>query len=90
MKDKRTIKIQQHYDISLNDVKFKVLSCKINKGNEKLIIKTKIRGQHFPGENNILARFPIEESIMEIYVAYHSMSSDEKIECWEYVIKNKS
>jgi len=86
MKDKRAVKMKQHYYIFLNDIKFKVLSCKINKENDKLIIKTKVRGQHFPTEKRILARLQIEEPTMEICVEYLSMSNDEKIEHWEYKI----
>ena len=84
MKDKRLIKISQHIDIFINDSRFKVLSCKLDNDNRLLRIKTKIKGQTFPCNGRIIVSIPNGDSVANISVIYHSMSSDEKIENWEY------
>ncbi len=85
MKDKRTEKINQHYFISLNNQRFKILKCKIDTEKELLTIKTKIFGQKFPESNNILVSFE-EDCNQSFLVSWKGMFKDEKIECWEYTI----
>ena len=85
MKDKRIEKLKQHYFISLNDQRFKILKHNIDAEKELLIIKTKVFGQDFPHDNNILVSIE-EDNKQSFFVAWKSMFKDEKIECWEYTI----
>lgn len=86
MKDKRLDKITQHYDIYINNHKYKVLSCKILKDERKLSIKTKIRGQSFPHSGLLHLVIPTENISIELHASFHSMSSNAAIEHWEYTI----
>ncbi len=85
MKDKRTEKLKQHYFISLNNQRFKILKHKIDSEKELLTIKTKIFGQKFPEGYNILVSID-DDCKQSFLAAWKGMSKDEKIECWEYTI----
>lgn len=86
MKDKRLDKITQHYDLFINNQKYKVLSCKILEVEHRLSIKTKIRGQAFPHSGRFDILIPSEKLSIELCVAFQSMSSSAAIEHWEYTI----
>ena len=89
MTDKRINKVKQHFDIFINDQKFKVISCKIDEVNGMLSIKTKIFGQAFPRNGRVTITIPSQNSMQDLSVVFHSMSKDSSIEHWEYVIKSE-
>ncbi|MBR5524221.1 MAG: hypothetical protein IKU51_03010 [Clostridia bacterium] len=87
MKDKRLNKVKQHFDILINDQKFKVISCKIDEAGSILSIKTKIFGQDFPHNGCFTIAFPSQDTMQDLSVVFRSMSKDSSIEHWEYTIK---
>ena len=86
MKDKRIDKITQHYDIYINDRKYKVLSCSICEQEHKLSVKTKIRGQDFPRYGHFTITIPAENISQDFCISFQSMGSNTAIEHWEYTI----
>ena len=86
MKDTRIAKIKQHYDIFINDLKYKVIAFNINEEESILTIKTKIKGQAFPLNGQFHISIPSKKHSKNIQVEFKSMSSDVKIEIWEYTI----
>jgi len=87
MKDKRINKVKQHFDMFFNNQKFKVISCKIDKANRVISIKTKIFGQPFPHNGHFTIAIPSKNTTQDLSVVFRSMSSDSSIEHWEYTIK---
>ncbi len=87
MKDKRINKVKQHFDIFINDQKFKVISCKIDEANGTLSIKTKIFGQAFPHNGRFIITIPSQNTFHDLSVVFRAMTKDTVIEHWEYVIK---
>lgn len=53
-------KIKQHYDIFINDKKYKVLTCNICE-EKRLLLKTKIKGQDFPQNGKLLISIPSDD-----------------------------
>lgn len=86
MKDKRFDKINRHFDIFLNDQKFKVISCKIDEVSHVLSIKTKIFGQAFPHHGRFIITIPSENTVMELCISFQSMGKEPAIEQWIYTI----
>lgn len=86
MKDKRMDKLKKHDDIYINDLKFKVLSCKICDEDRKLIIKTKVFGQCFPHNGQIVLVIPSENVSRELSLSFEYMGSNPTIEEWVYRI----
>lgn len=89
MKDKRLNKVKQHFDILINDQKFKVISCKIDEAGSILSIKTKIFGQDFPHNGCFTIAIPSQDTMQDLSVVFRSMSKDSSIEHWEYTIKTE-
>ena len=85
MKDKRIEKVKQHYFISLNDERFKILKHKIDPEKALLTIRTKVFGQNFPRGDNILVSTS-DDNEPSFVVAWKGTWKDEKVECWEYKI----
>lgn len=87
MKDKKIEKIKQHYDIYINDVKFKVIACNINKDKRTLSIKTKIRGQSFPENGQLTIKIPSLDYSQSVCATFEYMMDSTKIEHWVYHIE---
>ena len=87
MKDKRLDKVKQHFDILINDQKFKVISCKIDQVSSILSIKTKIFGQTFPHNGCFTITIPSQNTTHDLSLVFRSMCKDSSIEHWEYTIK---
>jgi hypothetical protein len=85
MKDKRIEKVKQHYFIYLNNERFKVLKHYIDVEKSLLTIKTKVFGQDFPNNDNILFSIA-DDSDQTFVVAWKGMAKNEKNEYWEYRI----
>ena len=86
MKDQRIEKFKQHFDLFLNDQKFKVLSCYI--GEKSLSIKTKVKGQAFPEEGRFTIVIPSKDISKECTLSFQYKISDGAIEDWEYALIN--
>ena len=86
MKDKRLDKVKQHFDILINDQKFKVISCKIDQAGSILSIKTKIFGQAFPHNGRFIIIIPSQNTTYDLSIVFRSMGKDSSIEHWEYTI----
>ena len=89
MKEKRLNKVKQHFDILINDQKFKVISCKIDEAVGILSIKTKLFGQDFPYNGCFTIAIPSQDTMQDLSVVFRSMSKDSSIEHWEYTIKTE-
>ncbi len=89
MKDKRIIKVKQHFDMFFNNQKFKVISCKIDEANRIVSIKTKIFGQPFPNNGCFTITIPSQNTMRDLSVVFRSMGKDSSIEHWEYTIKTE-
>ena len=89
MKDTRIDKVKHHFNVFLNNQKFKVISCKIDQVDGILSIKTKIFGQDFPHDGRFTITIPSQNIIQDLSVEFRSMSKDSSIEHWEYTIKAK-
>ena len=85
MKDKRLEKIKKHYNIQIDNQKFKILSFKVDQDHSIFTIKTKNMGQHFPHGNNCQVLIP-DDTIHSLTIGFKTMYKDEKIETWEYTI----
>ena len=81
MKDKRLEKIKKHYNIQIDNLQFKILSCKVDQDHSIFTIKTKIMGQHFPHDNNCQVLIP-DDTIHSLTIGFKTMYKDEKIETW--------
>ena len=86
MKDKRIVKIQQHFDIFFNNQKFKAISCKINEADATLLITTKIFSQDFPHNGRFTITIPSQNVIHNFSIVFRSMYKNPSIERWEYTI----
>jgi len=86
VKDRRAEKMKKHYNITLNGNKFKVLNCIVSKDEKTLSIRTKVFGQRFPWESFVLAEIPADEGSHYLWLNYAGMSSNTKLENWEYHI----
>ena len=89
MKEKRLNKVKQHFDILINNQKFKVISCKIDEAGGILSIKTKIFGQDFPHNGCFTIAITSQDTMQDLSVVFRSMSKDSSIEHWEYTIKTE-
>ena len=89
MKDQRIRKIKQHFDLFLNNQKFKVLSCKIDEDNHTLSIKTKIWGQKFPHNGHFVFSIPSKNITRNLCISCHSSGKGDSIEEWHYTITNE-
>ena len=87
MKDKRIVKIKQHYSIQIDNQQFKILNHKIDFEQKSFIIKTKVMGQHFPHGDNCKVLFS-NEVTQSLTIRFKAMYKDEKIETWEYAISS--
>ena len=87
MKDKRLDKVKQHFDILINDQKFKVISCKIDEADSILSIITKIFGQTFPHNGRFTITIPSQNTTHDLSVLFRSVCKDSSIEHWEYTIE---
>ena len=86
MSDKRMEKIKLHYDIYINDLKYKVIACVINEEKGTLSLKTKVRGQMFPKNGLVTLCIPSKEYTKTLNLAFKGMLTQPKLEHWEYVI----
>ena len=87
MKDKRINKVKQHFDMFMNNQKFKTISCKIDEADGILSIKTKVFGQYFPHNGRFTIVIPSLNTMQDLSIVFRSMSKDSSIEHWEYTIK---
>lgn len=90
MKDKRITKVKQHFDLFLDDRKFKVTSCRISDADGTLSIKTKIFGQPFPHDGHFILTIPSQNTVRNLSLAFRSMTKDPAIEHWEYSFRKEA
>lgn len=86
MRDHRVEKIKQHFDLFLNEQKFKVIHCNIDEIGHLLSIKTKVFGQAFPHNGHFALSIPSKNLLKELNNSFRSMDSNSSIEHWEYMI----
>ena len=89
MKDKRNVKIQQHFDLFINNKKFKVLSCKIDREKGTLSIRTKIFGQKFPHNGHFAITIPSQNTTENFSASFQLMAYSPSNEHWMYTIEGE-
>lgn len=80
-------KIKQHFDIYINNKKYKVIACKICKKDNVLHIKTKIKGQAFPQNGIVNISISSVRISEDLCISFKSMGCTPSIEDWEYTIE---
>lgn len=86
MKDKRTEKTKNHYNIFIDEKPFKVMNYSISNDNKSLSVRTKIRGQSFPTNSVVVIKIPTLESNIVLQCKYKFLLSSPVLEEWKFEI----